>query len=1021
MTHPDLLGANHGDTLTFECDDVPILDDSDAYAIDSCSGVDTIYRTEFIFEKDCLADGHFLLMQCGWEAIDSCGNLAEWFVFFKVVDTKAPVLQAVPADVTVQCDNIPPAAILSATDVCDDSVDVTVSDFAFGTGCPYIIIRTWTATDDCGNSASDNQIITVTDTVAPVLVGLPAATMTAECGSVPAPPLLGVGGVTATDNCDTSLTVIFDEIPGSGGCPDTLTRTWVVYDDCGNAAFFTQTIFVDDTMPPVFDAPLPQDMTVQCDNVPIPAVLTATDVCDANVSVVRSDSVGTGCPYLIFRTWTATDDCGNEATYTQHILVTDTVAPTVAEPADLTIYCENIPAPVTPAASDNCDFSLTPSYLEQVDTLVCGLEILRTWTFTDDCGNATTVDQLLILTDTTAPELVFTHPLLAGLGDGDTVVIECHEAVVFDESAAAAIDSCSDATVSFYENGITPGYCPIDGYIVIMHCTWTATDACGNETSATLHIRIEDNTPPVIAGLPADTTILCNEVVPPCTTPTVSDECGNATMLSSSTDSIPTANGYDLICSWLAVDDCGNVAVDSQVIHVETAGAPFFDSAPGDTVIYLAQGQTVPTFGIVVAIDACTLDTLPVQIREEVFVDSNGCDTLIVRTWFVDINGDTVSVSQTITVVFGGFDITVATAPDTCGFGVGSALLTPDTLSYAWSDGGFGDMRNDLQSGTYTVIATNDNGCADTMTVFIGEVCPCLPAVLDSITTTGASCGVSDGSATLHLAGDEANYEYLWIPNLGTPNGDGNGRTGLPAGNYIVFVTWLGQDTCVEKYTVNVFDNCPKCAPVFQQETLALESPQAPAGVCLPVPLGISQGSQIYVDGALFTGNLTACDYEDAVVYDYSQITGAGQTGLYDVSWQHDGTVLHTLVNNVDELAAAMNAVDPAGGWMNLASAKKLTSTNVGGSYGKISITHVPSNASWLLQKTATTSAVGTRINLSEGEHQIVYSQNSFCNDTLLLTVTLAPLHPGDIVSEDLLVVAKNCDSEDLGVCIEIP
>jgi hypothetical protein len=62
--------------------------------------------------------------------------------------------------------------------------------------CPQVITRTWTATDGCGNSVSATQTITVVDTTAPILVGVPPD-LTLTCGdAVPsAPP------VAATDSC----------------------------------------------------------------------------------------------------------------------------------------------------------------------------------------------------------------------------------------------------------------------------------------------------------------------------------------------------------------------------------------------------------------------------------------------------------------------------------------------------------------------------------------------------------------------------------------------------------------------------------------------------------------------------------------------------------------------------------------------------------------------------------------------------------------------------------------------------
>uniref|UniRef100_UPI000A7663A0 hypothetical protein n=1 Tax=Mangrovimonas sp. ST2L15 TaxID=1645916 RepID=UPI000A7663A0 len=60
-------------------------------------------------------------------------------------------------------------------------------------------------TDNDGNTTTQTQTITVEDNTPPVLVGVPAD-VTVECDAIPAPVV-----VTATDNCDTTLTVSYSE------------------------------------------------------------------------------------------------------------------------------------------------------------------------------------------------------------------------------------------------------------------------------------------------------------------------------------------------------------------------------------------------------------------------------------------------------------------------------------------------------------------------------------------------------------------------------------------------------------------------------------------------------------------------------------------------------------------------------------------------------------------------------------------------------------------------------------------
>lgn len=150
--------------------------------------------------------------------------------------------------------------------------------------CPqeYTITRTWTATDDCGNSTQHIQVISVEDNTPPELNDLPDISVTVECDQ----DLPGIPDVTASDLCDTDVSVIFNESTEAGSCPQeyTLYRTWEATDDCGNTVTFTQTITVTDNTAPTFNqSPLPEDITVSCSDVPMPEVLDGTDNCDPGI------------------------------------------------------------------------------------------------------------------------------------------------------------------------------------------------------------------------------------------------------------------------------------------------------------------------------------------------------------------------------------------------------------------------------------------------------------------------------------------------------------------------------------------------------------------------------------------------------------------------------------------------------------------------------------------------------------------------------------------------------------------
>ncbi|NNK70336.1 MAG: hypothetical protein HKO96_07645, partial [Flavobacteriaceae bacterium] len=154
----------------------------------------------------------------------------------------------------------------------------------------------------------------------------------------------------AGDGACGTLTVTHDSSGLSDDCGSTGTETvtFTLTDDCGNEITKVATFTIVDTTPPVFNEALPPDTAADCDNIPSAETLTATDVA-GTASVVFDESTAAGiCAgnYTITRTWTATDDCGNDTVHTQTLTVTDTTDPTFNEalPTDQAVDCNNIPA-----------------------------------------------------------------------------------------------------------------------------------------------------------------------------------------------------------------------------------------------------------------------------------------------------------------------------------------------------------------------------------------------------------------------------------------------------------------------------------------------------------------------------------------------------------------------------------------------------------------------------------------------------------------------------------------------------
>src|SRR5678816_1495540 len=206
-----------------------------------------------------------------------------------------------------------------------------VGDVTTTSGCTETTVRTYRATDACGNSATCTQTITRTVDVTPPTITCPAAPTIICNGPVPAPDITLV---TATDNCTGTITITHvGDVVTTSGCTETTVRTYRATDACGNSATCTQTITrTVDVTPPTITCPAAP--TIVCNQaVPAPDItlVTATDNCTGTITITHVGDVVTtsGCTETTVRAYRATDACGNSATCTQTITKTVDTQPPV--------------------------------------------------------------------------------------------------------------------------------------------------------------------------------------------------------------------------------------------------------------------------------------------------------------------------------------------------------------------------------------------------------------------------------------------------------------------------------------------------------------------------------------------------------------------------------------------------------------------------------------------------------------------------------------------------------------------
>jgi hypothetical protein len=171
-----------------------------------------------------------------------------------------------------------------------------------------------------GNTATWDYVYTIDDITAPVPPAAPAD-ITIDCGVLPA-----AVDLTAVDNCLGDITVSPTEvtIPGPNTSYD-IIRTWTFVDDCGNISEISQTLSVNDTVPPIA---LCQDITVTLDNSTATVTITPQDIDNGSTDncLIESMTVSPntfGCDQVGENTvtLTVTDANGNVSTCTATVTI----------------------------------------------------------------------------------------------------------------------------------------------------------------------------------------------------------------------------------------------------------------------------------------------------------------------------------------------------------------------------------------------------------------------------------------------------------------------------------------------------------------------------------------------------------------------------------------------------------------------------------------------------------------------------------------------------------------------------
>lgn len=344
-----------------------------------------------------------------------CGDVGEQTVILTVTDPYCNQ-STCTTSVTIE-DNVAPIALCqnltlelndegtvttSATHVDDGSTDacgvttIVIDQSTFLCEQVGENLVTLSVTDENENTATCTATITITDNTAPDLVC--PLDVAIRCDESQAPE--NTGFAAGTDNCAVADITFIDEIL-DGSCADelTITRTWEIIDQQSNTSKCVQNIQVlIDEVPPVC-LNCPEDIVVNCGEIPPVPSIVAVDNCDPDPTIEieisstqQSDGSCGAFDYQEIRTFTFTDRCGNVEVIQQTITVIDQIEPQISCPPAASVTCADNLDPSalgTPAISDNCDADLSLSFEDNQTDGDCRFEcvIERVWTVSDACLN----------------------------------------------------------------------------------------------------------------------------------------------------------------------------------------------------------------------------------------------------------------------------------------------------------------------------------------------------------------------------------------------------------------------------------------------------------------------------------------------------------------------------------------------------------------------------------------------------------------------------------------------------------
>ncbi|PKD18911.1 hypothetical protein APR41_17470 [Salegentibacter salinarum] len=484
-------------------------------------------------------------------------------------------------------------------------------------------------------------------------------------------------------------------------------------------------------------------------------------------------------------TLSVTDVNGNTATGNATVTVQDNIAPNVSTQNITVQLDENGTANITPDQIDNgstdaCGIQSTSLDISTFDCTNIGANTV-TLSVTDNNNNTSTKTATVTVEDNIAPQVI-TQNITVQLDENGTT------SITPDQIDNGSTDACGIQSTSL---DISTFDCSNIGANTV---TLSVIDNNNNTATKTASVTVEDNVAPQVVTQNITVQL---------------DENGTASITAAQIDNGSTdACGIDSSSLDVSTFDCSHIGANTITLSV----TDIHNNTASNTATITVEDKIKPVLPTVnditwgceytvetpVALDNCGGEITAEANRSTIFAESG---TII---WtFTDTSGNTDSIEQNVTI--NQIELNVKVDDILCnGFASGEAqaIVTGGVgeIIYDWGELGNGAAKDGLSPGTYSVTATDVNGCSATKEFTITE-----PESFIETTSININEGCfeeNNASITVEAQGGTGQLTYNWS----------NGQTGAAINNVNntsasnnLILTITDENGCSIEETITVY------------------------------------------------------------------------------------------------------------------------------------------------------------------------------------------------------------------------